>query len=426
MSGLIVACARPGVGLPFSAEDVGTVAARLSPDHIAARAPLIVEEPGLVVAVVNPIPDLPRTPGAVCLGGLVGGAGGWSATGSGRPDGSYAVCRWDAGRLELVSDNLASRTIWYVLDGDLFLASTSQRALVCLLGDLRLNDVAVAWLASSGSLGPDGGWDTRLQRLPAAAVLTLDRRTWTTRCVAEALDAHPEALPDEVHLQRWRDAILATCAELDVSLDTWLLPLSGGLDSRMLLAALIAGGRRPRCVTWGLRRSLDDPQNDAVVARRVAEHYRLDHFFLATDMGDTPARVVIDRFLVAGEGRTDQIAGYLDGLGVWKTLFEDGVSGVIRGDEPAWGYTTVYTDADVTRRSEGGAVVADYPAGSSDPAARTGPPAPARLDGEGRRGDSSALRLPPLGATRVPAHLAPLNDVKAAYVEIVNPFIAIV
>ena len=43
---------------------------------------------------------------------------GWGATGSQRPDGSYAVCRWDADRLELVSDNLASRAIWYVLDGD--------------------------------------------------------------------------------------------------------------------------------------------------------------------------------------------------------------------------------------------------------------------------------------------------------------------
>jgi hypothetical protein len=424
MSGLIVACSRPGTDLPFSAEDVRTVAARLSPDHIAPRAPLVVEEPGLAVAVVNPIPDLPRAPGAVCLGGLVGGDGGWSATGAGRPDGSYAVCRWDSGRLELVTDNLASRTIWYVLDGDVFLASTSQRALVSLLGDFRLSSGAVAWLASSGSLGPDGGWDTRLRMAPPAAVLTLDRRTWTTRCAAESLDPHPEALPDKVHLQRWRDAILETCRELEVSLDTWLLPLSGGLDSRVLLAALIAADRRPRCVTWGLRRSLDDPANDAVVARRLAEHYRLDHRFLATDMDDTPARVVIDRFLAAGEGRTDQIAGYLDGLCVWKTLYEDGVSGIIRGDEPAWGYTTIYTDADVTRRADGGAVVADYPQGHL---IRQLGLAPQSLPAWMARGDGETLQH---YASRLwerhgfQAHLAPLNDVKAAYVEIVNPFVS--
>ena len=424
MSGLIVACSRPGTGLPFSAKDVRAIAARLTPDHIVPHAPFIVEEEGLIVAVVNPIPDLPATAGAVCLGALVGNGGGWGAAGSQRPDGSYAVCRWDPGRLELVTDNLASRAIWYVLDGDLFLASTSQRALVSLLGDFRLSAGAVAWLASSGGLGPDGGWDTRLQMMPPAAVLALDRRTWTTRCAAESLDAHPEALPDNVHLQRWRDAILETCEELKVSFDTWLLPLSGGLDSRTLLAALIAAGRRPRCVTWGLRRSLDDPENDAVVARRLAEHYRLDHFFLATDMDDTPARVVIDRFLAAGEGRTDQIAGYLDGLSVWKTLFEDGVSGVIRGDEPDWGYTGVPTDADGTRRADGGAVVSDYPEGHLIRRLGLAPqPLPGwmlKKDGESLRRYGS--RLWERYGFRV--GLAPLNDVKAAYVEIVNPFLA--
>jgi len=424
MSGLIVACSRPGTDLPFSAGDVRTVAARLAPDHIAPRAPLVVEEQGLLVAVVNPIPDLPVTPGAVCLGALVGSGGGWGTTGPQRPDGSYAVCRWDSGPLELVTDNLASRAIWYVLDGDVFLASTSQRALVALLGDFKLSSGAVAWLASSGTLGPDGGWDTRLRMMPPAAVLTLDRRAWTTRCAAESLDPHPEALPDKVHLQRWRDAILETCEELEVALDTWLLPLSGGLDSRVLLAALIAGGRRPRCVTWGLRRSLDDPENDAVVARRLAEHYRLDHFFLATDMDDTPAGVVIDRFLVAGEGRTDQIAGYLDGLRVWQTLYEDGVSGVIRGDEPDWGDTGVPTDADVTRRDEGGAVVSDYPQGHL---IRHLGLAPQPLPGWMLKTDEESLgryasRLWDRHGFQV--EMAPLNDVKAAYVEIVNPFLA--
>ena len=337
------------------------LAARLSPDHITPHAPLLLAQPGLTVAVVNPMPDLPRAPGAVCLGGLVDAGDAWGAPGSRRPDGSYAVCRWDAERLELVTDNLASRALWYVLSGDLFLASTSQRALVCLLGDLHFNDAAVAWLASSGTLGPDNAWDTRLRRVPAAAVLSLDRRTWTTQCTAGALDHDPQPLPDEVHLQRWREAILETCAELDVSLDTWLLPLSGGLDSRTLLAALSEAGRRPRCVTWGLRRSLDDPESDSVVARRLAEHYQVEHAFFPTDPGDEPARIVIDRFLVAGEGRTDQIAGYLDGLALWKTLFDDGVTGIIRGDEPGWGHDACYSTSDV-RRGNRVETIADFPA----------------------------------------------------------------
>ena len=423
MSGLIVACARPGTELPYSAADLRRCAARLSPDHITPHAPLLLEQPGLTVAVVNPMPDLPRAPGAVCLGGLVGAGDGWGAPGSRRPDGSYAVCRWDAERLELVTDNLASRALWYVLSGDLFLASTSQRALVCLLGDLRLNEAAVAWLASSGTLGPDNAWDTRLRRVPAAAVLSLDRRTWTTQCTAGSLDPDPQPLPDEVHLQRWRDAILETCAELRVSLDTWLLPLSGGLDSRTLLAALIEDGRRPRCVTWGLRRSLDDPESDSVVARRLADHYGVEHSFFPTDPGDEPPRVLIDRFLVAGEGRTDQMAGYLDGLAVWKTLFDDGVTGVIRGDEPAWGYTALHTDTYVRRRAHF-QTVPDYPPTHLIRHLGLAPqPLP---DWAWRREDESLVFYRDRLYERqlLPASLAPLNDVKCAYVEVANPFLA--
>ena len=423
MSGLIVACARPGAELAFTAEDVRRCAARLSPDHITPRAPLLFEDQGLVVAVVNPIPDLPTTAGAVCLGGLIGAGTEWGATGPRRPDGSFAVCRWDADRLELVTDNLASRAVWYVLDGDVFLASTSQRALVCLLGDLRFIDAAVAWLASSGTLGPDNAWDTRLKRVPAAAVLSLDRRAWTLECASEPFEPHPTRLPDETHLQRWRDAILASCAELDVSLDTWLLPLSGGLDSRTLLAALMQAGRKPRCVTWGLRHSLDDPESDAVVARRLAAHYGVEHAFHATDPRDESARLLIDRFLVAGEGRSDQIAGYLDGLAIWKEFFEAGVSGVIRGDEPGWGYDIPFSAADA-RRSNRMETIADFPAGHL--IRRLGmAPQPLPEWARQRPGETLILydnRL--TDAYQFPFDLAPLNDVKCAYVEVVNPFIA--
>lgn len=423
MSSLIVACARPGTESPFSGDDLRRCAARLSPDNLTPHAPLVFEDPGQLVAVVNPLPDLPRTRGAVCAGALVGAAVGWDATGSRRPDGSYAACRWDEDRLELVTDNLASRALWYVQRGDLFLASTSQRALVYLLGDLRLNDAAVSWLASSGTLGPDNAWDTRLLRVPPATVLSLDRRAWTLRATTESLEHDPEPLPDEVHLQRWREAILETCAQLDVDLETWLLPLSGGLDSRTLLAALVEGGRRPRCVTWGLRSSLDDASSDSIVARRLAEHYGVEHSFFPTDPGEEPPGAIIDRFLVAGEGRTDQIAGYLDGLAVWRKLFEEGRTGVIRGDEPGWGYDACYSEADV-RRGNRIEALSDFPSGHLVQRLGLAPQSLPEWVAQ-RPGESLILydaRL--VDSYQFPIDLGPLNDIKCAYVEVANPFIA--
>ena len=106
------------------------------------------------------------------------------------------------------------------------------------------------------------------------------------------------------------------------------------------------------------------------MARRLAEYYGVDHSFLATDPGDEPPRVLIDRFLVAGEGRTDQIAGYLDGLAIWKTLFDEGVTGVIRGDEPGWGEDACFS---AVRRSTRQPHRGDLrlPVGAPHPAAGT-------------------------------------------------------
>ena len=78
----------------------------------------------------------------------------------------------------------------------------------------------------------------------------------------------------------------------------------------------------------------------------------------------------------------------------------------------------------MTRWSEGGAVVADYPQGHLIRQLGLAPqPLPtwmARDGGETLQHYASRL----WERHGFQAHLAPLNDVKAAYVEIVNPFIS--
>jgi len=71
-----------------------------------------------------------------------------------RPNGAYALVRGDANVVEVVTDSLASRTIWYAQTDDLFVASTSQRAIVALLGRFEFNTEVIPWMLSSGTLGP--------------------------------------------------------------------------------------------------------------------------------------------------------------------------------------------------------------------------------------------------------------------------------
>jgi asparagine synthetase B (glutamine-hydrolysing) len=201
----------------------------------------------------------------------------WTAVASTPPDGCYVLLRYDDDRLELVSDALASRTVWYAQTPRLFLASTSQRALISLLGDFQPDAAAVTWMATSGTLGPSASWDRRLKRLPGASSLTLDRRAWRVEVIREPVVFQASGRSDDELVGHLGDAILASCASLDLDLSRWILPLSGGMNSRGLLIAFLEAGLRPRCVTWGLTASLDDPKNDAFIARALAEKTGVEH-----------------------------------------------------------------------------------------------------------------------------------------------------
>ena len=297
MADLIVACSRTA-GRPSSRDDAVRLARRLAPDTIAPREPLVLGSDGLAVVVANPQPGLPATSRGACVGAMLAPVDGWDQPGGFVPDGSYALCRFDQDRVELLTDALCSRSLWYGNDDETFYASTSQRVLVGLLGSYEPNSLAVSWLASSGSLGAEP-WDRRLRRLGAATRLTLDRRTWTASISVHPVRGEGTQGPDSLHVERLRDAVLSACAGLDVDLDTWVLPLSGGMDSRTVLVALLAAGRHPRCVTWGHEASLADAASDANLAARVAAGLGVEDEFLPLEPTGEAARTVLTRFVTA-------------------------------------------------------------------------------------------------------------------------------
>ena len=422
MSGLIAICQRD----PADAADLTAVlrrcAARLAPDDISPRPPEVRSSPGFAFIVTNPAPGLPLGGEAACLGVLERPAPEWQTVGAPPPDGTYALVRADGERLELISDALASRTLWYVHTPRLFLASTSQRALVSLLGDLVPDCAAVTWMATSGTLGPSASWDARLSRLPGDSVLVLDRHSWSLRLDTRPVVFAPAQGTDDSLVAKLGDAIDASCASADLDLTRWVLPLSGGMNSRALLIALLRAGRPPRCVTWGLSSSPDDPRNDAAVAKALAERMGVEHRYYPIDHSSEDQERVLRRFLVAGEGRAEDFGGYTDGFATWRQLYGSGVAGVIRGDEPGWGYGSYYSE-EYARRKLRLRVLSDYAPGHL--IQRLGlepqpvPPALRRREGEtfaayNDRVDDCFL---------VPTRFAALNDLKAPYVEIANPLL---
>lgn len=391
------------------------------PDNIVPPPARVLTAPGLDVGVFNPSGAVHVQGTSACLGHLIDPGDDWGRVGAARPDGSYALFRADDRSVELISDACASRTIWYVLTDDLFVASTSQRAIVAVLGSYHPNRQAMAWMLSAGNLGPGQSWDSRIKCLGGNASLTLEREGWTLRLAQDRIEFIPRRAPDHVHREQLTRALREAVGGLQIDRTTWYLLLSGGFDSRCILL-MLQDRSGLRSITWGLASALDIPKSDAVVAQELAGHFGLQHIYYSTDIAAQAIGTVFERLLVAGEGRTDTVSAYMDGCDIWRRLSAAGIAGVIRGDIVFSPYR-VYSDLDV-RRVDGAMFMQDY-----DNLARMSgwfgaeQYWPQHL--HRRAGESlSTWRDRLTYEYRCPVIWAALNEIKSSYVEVMNPLLA--
>jgi hypothetical protein len=394
----------------------------LAADNIDPRPPTLAHRAGVTAALLNPSAAA-RTQGtSIALGTLLDPADDWHVPGAPLPDGSFALLRIDDAHVELVSDGVGSRTIWYALTDRELIASTSQRAIVTLLGSFEPNRDVLPWMLSAGTLGPLDGWDARVRRVQPGERVLLDRSRWRLQSTVAPIEmiAEPD-LSHDAHRERLRSTVTDACRRWSFDARKWVLTLSGGADSRSLLCLL--RDRGIETVTWGLPHSEDKGGNDAQVAREVARILGVPHRFIAIEAGSgSDPEVVLQRFLSLGEGRVDRISGYVDGFRVWKTLFEEGFDGVIRGDH-VFGAASVRSAYEV-RSDMNLTTLADYFAANEIEAFELPeqrlPEALTRARGETLETWRDRLFC----LARSPTFKAALTDLKTPYVDVGNPLLA--
>lgn len=432
MSRFVLACFRDPADPRLARLDDGgsaAIAARLTPDGLAARPTRTLRAPGVRLSVVNPgvgslLRDDGDRGGACALGALRAADDAWHRTAAPSPDGSFALARFDANAVELLTDAAASRTVWYCLhDGALF-ASSSLRAMAMLLGDLVPDHAAAAWMLSAGALGPGRSWDRRVRSLPPDATLRLDRAAFALTVRERPVRFTPAALPLRDAERQLRSALEAAVGELALDREAWVLPLSGGYDSRGLLL-LLRGGAPLHTVTWGLAASPRDPANDAYVAQQLAERFGTHHEYLTTDLDEAGVGDALGRFVALGEGRTDQVSGYLDGFAIWRHLAARGFHGFIRGDE---GFGWEPAPDEVRARRGVGLATSDDLHDLGLLLADDGVRQAQRDDVAplARRGEESvaAWRDRLYHSYRLPVVLGPLNEMKCAYLDASTPYLS--
>src|SRR5262245_40240254 len=222
---------------------------KLAGDNIGPRPPALFGRSGISAALLNPN-GAARVQGAsIAIGTLLEPRDDWHVPGAPLPDGNFALLRADDSHVELAADSVGSRTLWYALTEHELIVSTSQRAIVTLLGSFEPNRDALPWMLSSGTLGPSAAWDRRLHRLQPGERVVLDRARWRLESRLDpVVFAADDAASRDTHLERLRAAVIETCRRWSFDARKWVLTLSGGADSRSLLCLL--RDRGIRSVTW--------------------------------------------------------------------------------------------------------------------------------------------------------------------------------
>ncbi len=335
----------------------------LAPDNIVPEPPQIHYDHRSAFAVINPNDLVQQQANSLLLGMVFGDSTQWAQPNTPLPDGCYALFRQDPDFFEIVSDPSGSRTIWYYIDDEQFVASTSQQAIIMYLGSFEFNHQVIPWILSTTGLGPDQSWDRRINLVRADSSIVLDKRSWTTRQRSNPIEFRPRQQSDQAHREDVLQALRTAFDTIDLDLSKWMVSLSGGYDSRSLLAIFDSMGLDMDglgAVTWGTRAALDREDSDAVVARQIADHYGIDHHYFILDESTKPAEEIIDRFFRCGEGRVDHLAGYLDGFDLWRTLYEQDITGLLRGDEGFGLKVTAVSSPLTVRRSVKLAMCKDF------------------------------------------------------------------
>ncbi|WP_289062465.1 hypothetical protein [uncultured Zobellia sp.] len=400
----------------------------IEPDNIIANKPKVLIDLQCAVAIMNPTNTIDIRNTSVLLGSQVkdNDSAEWDSSQNGYPDGSYAIFRNNETKSKFITDSVASRTIWYYYDDDLFLAATSQRAIILFLENFSFDERCIPWILSTGSLGPEYSWDKRIKRIPPSTTIILDKKTWEIKSETTPVIFSPTKKKSKTQKKNLSDTIAFTLRKMDINLKHWVLPLSGGYDSRGILYFMLNGGTKPsdiETITWGLKESLEVKGNDAQIAQEIAKTLKTPHKYYHTNLSEEPLKRILDRFILLGEGRIDHLGGYMDGFHIWKTLFEKGVQGIIRGDE-GFGWSSVSSASNV-RLYTGCALCSDFE-NLKDYCISNGIPEQVLPDHLKRKKKESlsTWRDRIYHEYRIPTVLAALSDLKLGYVEQLTPLLS--
>ncbi|MER6910213.1 asparagine synthase-related protein [Streptomyces sp. NPDC000594] len=247
----------------------------------------------------GPVLRLRRTAGGVRAEGAAeavlghahdepGGPGGATV-----PEGIFARWHWDGTRLTVRNDRYGMFPLFYRADADSLALSPALHALLPPGEQAELDHDALAVFVRLGFFLAEDTCFAHIRALPPAATLT-----WTAtdglRLVSGGRPPNGPAAMDrdravDGFVELFREAVARRLPQ-----DPYILPLSGGRDSRHILLELHRQGAPPRLCLSGAKFP-PDPGADALVAAELAGRLGLAHRTLTPRRSQFRAELTANR-----------------------------------------------------------------------------------------------------------------------------------
>lgn len=252
-------------------------------------------------------------------------------------NGSYAVIKDFKNKLSFFCDQFGSRTLWYYLDNENFIISTSQRAIVALKNSFHLNKESIAWYLSAGCQGPFISWDKNIIQVLPDFQYYFDDENWSISSIKkkDLLLPKPNTTKKAEFINFFEKKLKKSLLDIirKNNEEKKLLPISGGLDSRLLLGLSddLKIINNLDLINWGVKSNLFDDKKAATEISKFYDKELIDIYLPEKIEVFDP---MLNNFVAQSEGRIDHFNAFTDCFNLWKYLNQCNYKIIIRGDIP--------------------------------------------------------------------------------------------
>lgn len=256
-------------------------------------------------------------------------------------DGAFVIVIVDtrSQTLHVTPDRLCTLPVQYQRRGDDIVIAPEVKALGAAFGKTPTlsTDGVVGFLAAGYNIGEQTIF-SEVRRLELGKrleiSLTRPRQVSAHRFWKLDFSSHDKLTQRDVAEGALHAAILQAHKVLLSDRPKFQILLSGGADSRGMLAACTRTGQSPaRALSWGLVQ--EAPRSDAAISRALARQFGVPWEFITTRTQDFVDNC--EQWAYVSELANDNFGWYTEGSGALRALQETGLPCTLIGDE-SWGW----------------------------------------------------------------------------------------